>query len=513
MTELGTGTIYGLVDPRTDEVKYVGQTTRPIGVRLAGHLAAPAPRVRAWMEELAVEGRLPQIIPLREDVAAAELDAAERDEINAHAEQRDLLNVSGNQLGNAKRRKISREEAKRRKAEEEAMDRTWRQATWRQVADQIRAAVGGPLSPADVPVRTIPAAVWDAYVAYREADRFVSKAGGSFRLIPPGFNGATGGLVPPSAEVEEARSRRRAARMILDPYTRAYCRAFGAVDEGDRWGSNEGVFGRGEEVQQDQFRDPGDMARYLSFLPWAARALDPWAILAEEAGMDIKSSDFTEWVTDDLATREAVELYQRASPGWIGTPRQRWDRTVATYTLALGAAHIPGFVTPALLTSELQERLTELARDRQATREMCQLLHRIDPTALDAVYGRDALAESDEALDLPPGTSAKVVQQVYGGDSRDPNDRAAKMLQRHRGTFDTVAVPAYSGWTGPHVPGMRVAAASFLEAGLFSEAEQGEDDTLVNRVKRTWMPTTHGLREVEEAEEAMRRAATAATSD
>lgn len=125
-----TGTIYGLVDPRTYEVRYIGQTTKPIEVRLAGHLAAPAPLVRAWIEELSFEGHTPQITLIRQDVPANQLDEAEKEEIRAHAEHSDILNVVGNQPGNAKRRKASREETKRRQAEEDAMNLAWRQASW-----------------------------------------------------------------------------------------------------------------------------------------------------------------------------------------------------------------------------------------------------------------------------------------------------------------------------------------------------------------------------------------------
>jgi hypothetical protein len=502
VTPLTTGTIYGLVDPRTHEVRYVGQTTRPIEVRLAGHLAAPAPLVRAWVEELAFEGHCPEIIALRENVPVAGLDAAEKEEIKEHAARGDLLNTASNELGNARRRKVSREEAKRRKAEEEAMQRTWHQAAWRQVADQVRAATGGPLSPADIPIREIPSAVWGAYRAYHEANQRLNGNGSSYLLHSELAHLVTGRPAR-DPEMEAVYLRRSNAQAGLEQYFRAYCGTFTMVDEGDHR-SREGVFGRGSEDYKTPFRDPDHMARYLSLIPWAARALEPWVELAEEAGIDPKSPHFKDWISDDPATREAVELYRQTAPGWMGGFRQSWDRTLATYMLALGAAQIPDFVVPELLKSELRDRLTELARDRQLTREMSELLLRINPSALDAVYGKDELAESDEALGLPQGTSAQVILHVYGGDSRNPNDRAAKLIQRHTGSFDTVDVPDYSGWTGPHVPGMRSGAASFASAGLFSEAEPSSVTQLLTRVRSTWMPGRHGYRELEKLEERMR---------
>lgn len=497
MTLEATGTIYGLVDPRTDDVKYVGQTTKPIDVRLAGHLAAPAPLVRAWIEALAVEGRSPEIVPIREQVPVVDLDAAEKEEIKAHAERGDLLNVASNETGNTKRRKIGREEAKRRKAEEEAMARTWRQATWRQVADQIRAATGGPISPADIPIREIPAAIWDAYQAYHEANQRLREASAAGLLLLPGLGIVVEGDAPRDQARRAALAQLNDAQTLLERYLRAYCGAFSNVDDGDRWGSKEGVYNRGTEAYRNEFRDRAHMARYLSLTPWAARALDPWVALAREAGIDRKAPEFSQWVSDDQDIREAVDLYRLTAPGWLGVFRQSWDRDVATYVLALGAAHIPGFVVPHLLEGALQERLTELALDRQATQEMCQLLQRINPKALNAVYGRDELAESDEALGLPPGMSAKVIRQIYGGDSRDPADRAAKLIQRHTGKFDTVALPDYSGWSGPHVPGKRVAAASFYSAGLLPQAA---GDELLDQVKSTWKPTRRGAADVEELE-------------
>lgn len=506
MTDATTGTIYGLVDPRTGEVRYVGQTTKPIEARLAGHLAAPAPLVRAWIETLAVDGCVPQIMPLREEVSAAHLDAAERQEIRARAERGDLLNVASNELGNAKRRKISREEAKRREAEQKATDRAWHEASWRQVADQIRDAVGGPISPSGVPIREIPGAAWQMCRAYHEANRRLEENIAVNLLLHPGA-GVTVEGDSPQAEAKRAALRQlNDVRPGLEHYLHAYCAAFDKVDRGD-YRDAAGAYCRGDQAYRDEFRDPEQMARHLSLIPWAARALDPWVALATAAGIDKKTPEFVEWVSDDPAVRDAVELYRAGFPGWLGMPRQSWDRDVALHILALGAAHIPGFVVPSLLERELRDRLTALARDRQATREMCRLLQEVDPRALDAVYGTDELAATDRELGLEPGTSASVIQKIHGSDSRDPSNRAAKLLQRHTGEFGTVTIPDYSEWRGPHVPAMRVATASFFTAGLFPDAEQAAGDELLDDVKSTWMPSKWGLEGIEDLDERLRRRA------
>lgn len=504
MTDVETGTIYGLTDPRTNEVRYVGQTTKPIEARLAGHLAAPAPLVRSWIEALAVEGQLPAITPLREGVPVTKLDEAERAEIAAHSARSDLLNVASNTVGNAKRRNAAREEAKRREAEEKATDRAWHEASWRQVADQIRHSVGGPISPADVPIREIPGAVWDVYRAYRDADRRLEANILANLSLRHGDGVMVEGEGPQAEEKRAALQQLNSARPGLESYLHAYCTAFDKVDSGDYHGA-DGAYCRGDQAYRDEFQSPEQMARHLSLIPWAARALDPWVALAVEAGIDKKSPEFVEWISDQPAVREAIELYRVDAPGWLGTPRQAWDRDIAIHMLALGAAHIPGFTVPSLLERELRDRLTVLARDRQATREMCQLLQEIDPKALDVVYGEDELGAADRELGLAPGTSASVIRKIYGGDLRDPNDRAAKLLQRHTGEFGTAALPDYSGWKGPHVPAMRVAAAGFFIAGLLRDVEQSAGNELVGEVKSTWMPSRRGLEGIEDLDERLRR--------
>ncbi|GCD40381.1 hypothetical protein GKJPGBOP_08238 [Streptomyces paromomycinus] len=502
MTEYGT--IYGLVDPRTDEVKYVGKTTKPITARLADHLAAPAPAVRVWIEELAIDGRRPEIVPLREDVPAPQLDAAEREEIATRAERGDLLNIVGNKQGNARRRKASRQEAQRRKSEEEAVRQAWQQASWRQVADQIRAATGGPMPPSDIPARPVPAPVWDLYLAFHEADQVARQHEALLYpfLTRPGVK--TEKTTSSTLGIEDAYAQRRCTDPALERYMRAYCATFSWVDEGDRWGTKQGVFGRGDSAYKQDFRDSPHLARYLSLIAWAGRALDPWVALADKAGIGPGSGGFTEWVSDDNATREAIRLFQKTAPGWLGIRYQEWDTTVADFMLALGTAHIPGFAVPDLLKGNLQKRLNEVAGDRQATRAMCRLLQSINPRALDAVYGRDELAESDTTLGLPPGTSAEVVRHVYGSGRGDPNDRTAKLLQRHTGQFDAIDMPDYLNWTGIHVPAMRVAAASFCLAGLFPDAAGASREELLRTVTRTWMPDERALRDLDELEEEMR---------
>ncbi len=74
MTSEREGVIYGLTDPRTDQVRYVGQTVRPVGVRLGAHITAARYKKGEgwqdnsyrgrWIRALEKEGVRPDIVVL-----------------------------------------------------------------------------------------------------------------------------------------------------------------------------------------------------------------------------------------------------------------------------------------------------------------------------------------------------------------------------------------------------------------------------------------------------------------
>jgi hypothetical protein len=75
------GVVYGLYDPLTDELRYIGQTIVPLEVRLRGHMAAVNLKAKRhashWLRELKNKGLAPLIKPLREAGSEEELDALE----------------------------------------------------------------------------------------------------------------------------------------------------------------------------------------------------------------------------------------------------------------------------------------------------------------------------------------------------------------------------------------------------------------------------------------------------
>lgn len=87
MTRTRQGTVYALIDPRDDKIRYIGKTTQPILKRLGGHLAKPTnPGMGVWIHGLSLRGLTPRI----EVVATASealLDAEEQRQIGRHLKQ------------------------------------------------------------------------------------------------------------------------------------------------------------------------------------------------------------------------------------------------------------------------------------------------------------------------------------------------------------------------------------------------------------------------------------------
>lgn len=72
-----TGSIYALIDPRNNAVRYVGQTIVPLEKRLSDHLSGPTNgKMRAWFKELREMGLRP-LIQLLETVDRKVLDRRE----------------------------------------------------------------------------------------------------------------------------------------------------------------------------------------------------------------------------------------------------------------------------------------------------------------------------------------------------------------------------------------------------------------------------------------------------
>lgn len=90
-----TGSVYGLLDPTTGFIRYIGATSRSLPDRLANHLSMSRKRrsrLYVWMSELIAQGLRPQII-LLQTVDVTSLEMAEKRHIIAYP---DLLNATWN---------------------------------------------------------------------------------------------------------------------------------------------------------------------------------------------------------------------------------------------------------------------------------------------------------------------------------------------------------------------------------------------------------------------------------
>ena len=61
-TQRMRATIYGLIDPRSGQVRYVGATVRPTWYRLHSHRTKPLASLKDWMRDLEQAGRVPTLI-------------------------------------------------------------------------------------------------------------------------------------------------------------------------------------------------------------------------------------------------------------------------------------------------------------------------------------------------------------------------------------------------------------------------------------------------------------------
>jgi hypothetical protein len=86
------GGVYALIDPRTDDPRYVGATIDP-HARLSAHLSTPPNSdVRAWIDELDEQDLEPEMAVLRW-VNVQDLRAEEQDVLDRLLDEYDLLNA------------------------------------------------------------------------------------------------------------------------------------------------------------------------------------------------------------------------------------------------------------------------------------------------------------------------------------------------------------------------------------------------------------------------------------
>lgn len=457
-------TVYALVDPRSNRVRYIGATTQTLKVRLNGHLQTPVRRVKAWVDDLAADGLTPQILPIKECVPEADLRDLERAEIARRL-------IAGESLLNESATAPARKHIERRR-EQERIERE--RAAWEHVANQVRTVVGGPLAPGDVPPIPLNRQSLEAYDALiRTEDEPDLEV-----ISDPNLH------LTKSTRLHLARGG--ASDVLWQSVQPMWGRLRGMVQQH----FDDVLAGRVGTVFEGRWRDLRDAARYLALLPWGIMAVGPWAALAERAGMDTAGSAFIDWVSDDITVREALHVLLVRSGGRMG-PLSALDNVdnfsrPSTGLVAMTAAHHPGFDLPQVLNLEMRRFLESMLRDGQLTPAMADLLLKLDPHALDNILGPDITAAIDVQLGLPSGTSRNVLTTLLEGPGRWHLGNLDRIVARAAGALPTVEAPDFSGWVGNTVPMLHAITGALMAAGTLTAPAGKTPAECVSEVRALW---------------------------
>lgn len=457
-----TGTVYTLVDPRDNRVRYIGATTRSLKARLTGHLTSPTPRIKAWVDEVVSGGFIPRIEPIKEGVPEGELWDLEHAEITQRLIAGEpLLNESGT----ARARRHLEQQHELALAERE-------RAAWEHAANQVRGAIGGPLAPGGIPAIPFSRRSVQAY-----NDLFQARAG------------LNAGVSPPYMQQDRCeRAQEKAEKALWLSAQGAWGRLRGRVRD-----LFESVLtSRVENVLNGRWTNLDEASRYLTLLPWEMVAVTPWAALAKRAGMDVSSGTFVDWVTDDPSVREALVILQnrpRDGRRPLSLLNHYDTRTsLSTGLVALTAAHLPGFDLPRTLRSDVKTFLESMLHDGQLSPPMAALLVELDPLALDRLLGPDITVGLDARLGLPAGAARDVLSAVLEMAGRPQRgDRLVRIVNRAKGVLPTVDAPDFSGWCGNDIPMFQTVIASLAAAGVLTPTPRRMTPAeLVDEVRALW---------------------------
>lgn len=461
-----TGTLYKLTDPRDRQTRYIGQTTKPLPIRLAGHLTNPSRKVGPWVEELAAAGMKPLITSIRDAIPAADLLAVEREEIT-----RRLLN--GEQLLNEAATGEARKVLRRR--EEDARKERYR-AAWEHVAHQTRAVVGGPLTPGRLPAVELPERLWaglpNLWQAQEDIDaRREATADGPIDIE----------LIDLEVRLLDVQNRLSSAlsERVLPGWPRLW-----NVDDDDTADTIEKLV---KGVVTTRTATPDDATRLIGLIPWCVVAVSPWTSLADRAGISLDPDNFIGWVSSDPEVQEALHFIGGLRPDLFKTLARMdppYDRMrMSDYLAFTTAAHAP-FDLPEELHRDALTLLRNIGRQKMLTAPMAGLLSVLDPEALDGLFGQDFAARADHDLGLPAGTAAAVLAYILetGPSSFGTLDR---VVIRATGKLPT-RFPNYSSWRGKSIRRAEALVYTLVSAGLLEPPAGRTRAEVVDLARAMW---------------------------
>lgn len=468
MTTEAVGRLYSLVDPRDGAVRYVGQTTKTLQSRLAGHLASPAPKVALWIDELLELGLTPQIVRLQEGIPAAELLAVERAEITRRI-------IAGELLLNESATAPGRRVVQQKRGEELLAAR---EVAWATAAQMARESLGGPLSPGDLPTIPFSGAAWDAISGIRGIE-------GESDVADP-----AGGL---GKAVRHSIARRTASEDLWTGCRGAWGRLRGRDEEASK---RLELLIRG--VVDIPWEEPGEASRYMALTPWALLCLAPWAALAERGGLSLHPDSFGEWVTDDGEVQDALRDLSERNPKifrLLAAGEDPNDEMRPSTHLAVAAlAETSGAAAPEVV-DELKAFLRAMARYQMLTPAMAKLLAALDPRALDDVFGPDLTGAADEELGFPSGTAALVLRSILGHPRMGQSAALERLLVRASQSLPSTPYPDYVTWSGRGVCVAQLLTVLQAKAGRLTPPAGMTSGELVTEARKMWVADDWWLRE------------------
>jgi hypothetical protein len=463
-----TGTVYALIDPRDGKPWYIGQTKKqPFTERLAGGYA---PCVRSWLAELRKAGQKPQMVAVREGVPAGQLLAAEREEITR------ILVAGGkllNELSTADGREVLR---LRREAERIAAQR----AGWRELAMAATDLLGGPLPPGDLPEVEIPDLTW-LYMSRTDLER-------EERLRP-----LLAAVNPQNRQAEEERyrtwltlfhAREDAARKLQSCAHRAWGVAIGKGGHQFADDLDHSI----SVIAGTPYKGREEVSRHLALTIWYVLAVHPWRHLAELAGLADDDEAFIAWASTDADVREGLEFLAARREGALGRLPYRWYSEFEEgpgHLLAAVAAAYSG-IAPEAVRSQLAQVLEKVGDEHELTQPMSDLLLRLNPGALDSVFGPDVAAKIDCELGLDLGMAGRVLRALGEHITHINDPQVRRAIDRSTQGFPVTALPDYRQWSGPAVLAARVISASLVQAGLAAPEYTSANEYLAE-VSNLWL--------------------------
>lgn len=231
-----------------------------------------------------------------------------------------------------------------------------------------------------------------------------------------------------------------------------------------------------------------DAARLVTLAPWCLIAVAPWAALAKRAGLSLEVDDFLTWVTDRPEVEDALRLvccYQPDMLEYLANREHHNDRlSPSVHLVAAAAAHTP-FDLSDETTHVVASALRDIARDQMLTAGMAELLGRLDPKALDDVFGKDLAGAADASLALPEGTAAAVIQYIL--DSSYGNYGVLdRVLARAGKKLPSKPYPNYSTWTGPGVAIIQAVVETLYASGIVTGPEAPSPADAAETARSLW---------------------------